>query len=359
MAKVSFNNSNQVFFASLKKAVDTYFRSQQIKKTGNFQLYLKTTILIPTALILYISLLVFRMPAPGSLVLCALLGGVLASIGFNVMHDACHGSYSSKKWVNSLLGLTLNALGGNAFFWKQKHNILHHTYTNIAGVDDDIAQSKLLRQSPAQEWIPLHQYQHLYLPLAYSLTLFMWVGMRDFDKYFKKRIHNTPIQKMAIGEHIIFWLSKLLYIVFYIVVPVLCVGWLPWLIGYITMAMVMGLVLAFVFQLAHAVEGPEFDAIGLEDKVIESEWAIHQIRTTANFAPKSKLISWMAGGLNYQIEHHLFPRISHIHYPALSKIVQEHCRKFNLPYHCFLTTGHAVASHVRIMKQLGKKPVEL
>jgi len=357
MAKVSFNNSNQAFFISLKKAVDTYFTSQQIKKTGNFKLYLKAVILIPAALTIYISLLLINMPIATSLVLCGLLGGILASIGFNVMHDACHGSYSSKKWVNTALGLTLNALGGNAFFWKQKHNILHHTYTNIAGMDDDIAQSKLLRQSQAQEWMPIHKYQHIYLPLAYSLTIFMWVGMRDFDKYFKKRIHNTPIQRMDVQEHALFWVSKILYAVFYIIIPILCVGWLPWLIGYVTMGLVMGLILAFVFQLAHAVEGPEFDAVGLEDKVIETEWAVHQIKTTANFAPKAKLISWLVGGLNFQVEHHLFPRISHIHYPALSKIVQEQCQRFNLPYHSFPSMSRAIVSHVRIMKHLGNKSV--
>jgi linoleoyl-CoA desaturase len=355
MAKVSFNNSNQAFFVSLKKSVDAYFASQQIKKTGNFNLYLKTIVLIPAAISIYVSLLLIDMPIAVSLTLCALLGGILSSIGFNVMHDACHGSYSSKKWVNNVLGLTLNALGGNAFFWKQKHNILHHTYTNIAGVDDDIAQSKLLRQSPAQEWMPIHQYQHIYLPLAYSLTIFMWVGVRDFDKYFNKKIHNTPIQKMSRSEHIIFWLSKLFYLTFYIIVPILFVGWLPWLIGYVTMGLVMGLILAFVFQLAHAVEGPEFEAVGLEDKVIENEWAIHQIKTTANFAPRNKVISWLVGGLNYQVEHHLFPRISHVHYPALSKIVQEECKKFGLPYHCFPKMTQAIVSHVRIMKELGQK----
>jgi linoleoyl-CoA desaturase len=357
MAKVSFNNSNQAFFISLRKSVDAYFTSQQIKKSGNIKLYLKTIILIPAAIAIYVSLLLIEIPAPVSLLLCVLLGSILASIGFNVMHDACHGSYSSKKWVNNTLGLTLNALGGNAFFWKQKHNILHHTYTNIAGVDDDIAQSKLLRQSPAQEWMPVHKYQHLYLPIAYSLMIFMWVGLRDFDKYFKKRIHNTPLQKMDTQEHILFWVSKLLYALFYIVVPILFVGFLPWLIGYVTMGLVMGLILAFVFQLAHAVEGPEFDAVALEDKVIETEWAVHQLKTTANFAPKDKLLTWLVGGLNFQVEHHLFPRISHIHYPALSKIVQEQCRQFNLPYHSFPTMSRAIVSHVRIMKQLGNKEV--
>ncbi|MGI8600013.1 MAG: fatty acid desaturase family protein [Chitinophagaceae bacterium] len=355
MAKVIFNNRDHVFFASLKNSVEEYFKSNNLKKTGNWKLYSKTLILIPSALIIYVSLLAFPMSAWIALPLCVLLGLIFSSIGFNVMHDACHGSYSSKKWVNNLLGLSLNALGGNAFFWKQKHNILHHTYTNIAGLDDDIAQSKLLRQSPAQEWMPIHRYQHIYLPVAYAMTIFMWVGVRDFDKYFKRKIHNTPIQKMNRQEHIIFWVSKIFYALFYVVVPIYFVGWLPWLIGFTTMGIVMGIVLAYVFQLAHAVEGPEFEAVGDDDKVIETEWAIHQIKTTANFAPRNKWISWYVGGLNYQVEHHLFPRICHVHYPELSKIVKEQCEKFQLPYHSFDTMGKAIVSHTKIMKQLGQK----
>lgn len=356
MAKVTFNNSNNLFFQSLKKETEAYFRNTGLKKTGNWKLYSKTLILIPTAISLYVSLLAFTMPVGLALVLCALLGLTISSIGFNVMHDACHGSYSSRRWVNELLGLSLNALGGNAFFWKQKHNILHHTYTNIEGADDDIAQSKLLRQSPTQEWMPIHRYQHIYLTLAYSLTLFMWVAVRDFDKYFKRRIHNTPLQPMDRKEHITFWASKVLYLLFYIVLPILVVGPLAWLIGYGVMGLVTGIVLSYVFQLAHAVEGPEFDSVGMDDKVIETEWAVHQLKTTANFAPRNKILSWFVGGLNFQVEHHLFPRISHIHYPQLSKIVQEQCRQFGLPYHCFPTMSMAVVSHVRTMKKLGQRP---
>jgi linoleoyl-CoA desaturase len=355
MPKVSFSNSNNLFFQSLKHSVEQYFNVNGLKKTGNWRLYSKTLILIPTAVCIYISLLVFQMPILLSLLLCGTLGFTLASIGFNVMHDACHGSYSSRKWVNNVLGLTLNALGGNAFFWKQKHNILHHTYTNIEGVDDDIAQSKFLRQSPTQKWMPIHKYQHLYVTIAYSLLLFMWVGINDFKKYFKRKIHNAPLQPMSRKEHVFFWISKMLYVVFYIIIPISIVGPLAWLIGYLTMGITTGIVLAYVFQLAHAVEGPEFDFVANEDKLIETEWAIHQVKTTANFAPNNKFITWFVGGLNFQIEHHLFPRISHIHYPALSKIVQQHCDTFGLPYHCFPNFKTAVLSHIRTMKQLGQK----
>lgn len=356
MSKVSFDNSKQVFFQSLKQSVDGYFRHTGYRKTGDWRLYHKAVILFPMAIGIYFSLLFVTMPGWLGLLLCALLGLVISSIGFNIMHDACHSSYSRKKWVNDLLGLSLNALGGNAFFWKQKHNILHHTYTNIAGLDDDIAQSKLLRQSPTQHWMPVHRYQHLYLPVVYSLTLIVWAMVRDYMKYFGKHINNTPIQPMNRKEHITFWVSKLFYVSVYIVIPILCVGVLPWLAGYLTMNLLAGIVLSYTFQLAHAVEGPEFDAVGMDPKRIETEWAVHQIRTTANFSMHNKVISWFVGGLNFQVEHHLFPRISHIHYPALSKIVQEQCRRFQLPYHSFPTLRQAIASHVRTMKHMGQRP---
>ena len=354
MAKISFNNHNNVFFQSLKSSVEEYFKKNNIKKTGDWRLYTKSVILIPLALGIYITLLTVNMPVLVSLVLCALLGITISGIGFNVMHDACHGSYSSKKWVNTTLGYTLNAMGGNAAFWKIKHNILHHTYTNIQGADDDIAQSRLLRQSPTQEWLPVHRYQHIYLTFVYALLIFAWVGFRDFQKYFAKKAHHAGFQKLDLTEHVIFWISKTCYALFYIIIPILSVGWLPWLIGYFTMGVVIGIVLAYVFQLAHAVEGPEFDAVGLEDKLIETEWAVHQIKTTANFSPNNKFISWYVGGLNYQIEHHLFPRISHVHYSELSKIVREKCRQFQLPYHSFPTVTKAISSHIQTMKHLGQ-----
>jgi linoleoyl-CoA desaturase len=356
-AKVTFTNNNTQFFKSLKRSVDDYFKVNGIKATGNWRLYHKALVLIPSAITVYVVLLAFSssLPVVASLALCALLGLIISAIGFNIMHDSCHGAYSSKKWVNTVLGFSLNAIGGNAFFWKQKHNVLHHTYTNIQGIDDDIAQSKLLRQSPTQDWMPIHKYQHYYLPIAYGLTIFMWAWVRDFEKYFKKKIHNTQLQPMEPREHWIFWISKILYAFFYVALPIYFVGFLPWVIGYVTMGIVLSVFIAFVFQLAHAVEGPEFCAAGLEDRVIETEWAIHQIKTTANFAPDNKLVSWVVGGLNFQVEHHLFPRISHVHYPQISKIVRAHCRQFGLPYHSFPTVTDALRSHFRTMKQFGQK----
>lgn len=356
MPKVSFNNKQNSFAQTLKQRVDDYFKNKQLKKTGNLELYTKTVVLISSALVIYVLLLTVALPVFIQVLLCAALGALLASIGFNVMHDACHGSYSQRKWVNDLLGLSLNALGGNAFIWKFKHNILHHTYTNVDGMDDDIAKSPLMRQCRSQKWVPAHRFQHIYVVLVYAISSFAWVFIMDFNKYLKQKVYTTPLQKMSTQEHLVFWLSKLLYVLFYIAIPVYLVGWGAWALGFAVMHMVMGLTLALVFQLAHVVEHTSFEATTGEQTQIENAWAEHQVRTTANFAPDNLFINWYVGGLNYQIEHHLFPRISHVHYPAISKIVQQTCKEHGLPYHSYPTMAASMVSHFRMMKALGANP---
>jgi linoleoyl-CoA desaturase len=186
----------------------------------------------------------------------------------------------------------------------------------------------------------------------------IWILFQDFEKYFKQKVHNTDLQKMKTSDHIVFWTSKLLYIFFYIVLPIWLTGWQQWLAFFISLHVGLGFTLAVVFQLAHVVEETEFTFAPLDKTThIENEWAIHQLKTTSNFSPNNKLISWFAGGLNYQIEHHLFPRISHIHYPALSKIVKLKCQEFNVPYNCIPSLNGAIQSHFRFIKSLGKKPI--
>ena len=357
MYKVTFTNRDNSFHQDLKTSVDEYFIGRQVKKTGNWNLYTKALALVPAAIGLYCLLLFVPLSLMGGILLSGLLGFVLASIGFNIMHDACHGSYSSKPWINNLMGLSLNLLGGNAFIWKFKHNIIHHTYTNIDGIDDDIAKSPAMRSCESQKWVAIHRYQHIYVLFLYAISSFLWVSMMDFNKYFKRKVHHTDLQKMDFGEHLIFWLSKLLYVLLYVIIPIHYVGVSAWALGFTCMHLMMGLTLALVFQLAHVVEDLRFVfAPGTEPQKIEEEWAIHQVQTTANFAPHNKLISWFVGGLNFQIEHHLFPKVSHVHYPAISGIVKEVCNRHEVPYHEFKTMTAAIASHFRMMKMLGRKP---
>lgn len=354
--KVTFNNKNKVFFNALKTEVDNYFKESGLKKTGNWKLYGKTMILIPSMFGLYALLMLVDMHWALSSMLWVIFGLNMTAIGFNVMHDACHGSFSTKNWVNNIFGLTNNFLGGNAFLWKLKHNIIHHTYTNIDGIDDDINNMPFMRECSTQAWKPMHRFQSSYMFVLYGFTsLFMF--FTDYIKYFSKSIYTTPLKKMETQDHIVFWSGKIFFVIFYIAVPIVLIGWKAWLVGFFISQFTLGLTLAFVFQLAHVVEHAEFDSAGYDPKRIENEWAIHQVKTTANFASKNKIVTWFVGGLNYQIEHHLFPRVSHIHYPAISNIVRDACKKFNLHYINFPTTRSAIASHVRFMHSMGKRPL--
>ncbi len=279
------------------------------------------------------------------------MGINFAAIGFNIMHDACHGSFSKKDWVNYLFGLSLNAMGGNAFLWKEKHNTLHHSYTNIDGVDEDVTAIGM-RFHFSQKWKWYYRGQFIYGPLLYGLTYAAWIFFGDFKKYFLRRIGAQEMHsKITWQEHVIFWLSKALYGGIFVALPWYIVGTERFLWGFGVMLYVTGLFLSIVFQLAHVVEGVENPAPPISD-----EWAIHEVKTTANFATRNKVISWLCGGLNFQIEHHLFPKISHVHYPKLQKLVQETCREFNLKYNEKRTFLLAIWSHLVRLYKLSLKP---
>ncbi len=251
---------------------------------------------------------------------------------------------------------SLNLLGGVSFIWKQKHNINHHSYTNVEGMDDDIDIKPFIRVHEGQKKYWFHRYQHIYGLLLYGITYFFWVFYNDFKKYFSGKIaEHTKMQKLAWWEHVVFWATKLFYVAAFIVFPIYNVGLADTIIGYVLMVVITGITISVVFQLAHIVEDMEFVNPEGKSMKIESEWAIHQLQTTSNFATKNKFICWLLGGLNFQVEHHLFPRISHIHYPALNAIVKDTCREFNITYKEFPTLRQALFSHIVYLKHIGRQ----
>lgn len=353
MQKVTFENSDSSFFTELKAKVNQYFASNNLKTSGTCQLYVKSIVLFALATTCYLSLLLLSLPAWGSLIICTFLGMLLAAIGFNVMHDGAHGSYSSKKWLNELMSYSLNLMGGNAFIWKNKHNFNHHSYTNIDGMDDDIDIEPWIRTHANQQRHWFHRYQHIYWVVLYGLTYMLWVFVNDFKKYFTRRIANVRIQKISIKEHIIFWVSKLLYISLFFVIPVFKFGVLQTLIGYTVMAFVCGFIISVIFQLAHIVKDTEFPLPNKNSNKINQTWVIHQISTTANFSTKNKVIFWLIGGLNFQVEHHIFPKISHVHYPKINELLKETCSKFNVKYIEYPNLFSALHSHVSYLRHIG------
>ncbi len=354
MSVPKFSNVPHSFHSELKRRISEYFEEVGQSTYGNYQLFLKAVILMISFVLVYTHLVFFTPNVFFSIIECIILGGVAAAIGFNVMHDGAHGSFSSNKLVNRFAAFSLNILGGNSFMWNVKHNIIHHAFTNVDGVDDDIDIQPWMRMSQTQKKYKLHKYQHIYFWLLYSLLYLFWIFVLDYQKYFKSRIGSMELKKMSLSDHLVFWGFKLFHAFLFIGLPIYMLGFTSWVIGFLIFTSFAGLVLSLVFQLAHTVEHTAFP---LPDEVtgrMENEWAVHQIKTTANFATQNKIICWLVGGLNFQIEHHLFPKISHIHYPKISKIIREACNEYGIEYIEYPKMRYAVASHVAFLKQMGR-----
>lgn len=353
MSHLKFTGNQSHFYVELKKRVNAYFEERKISTTGDYRNVVKSIILLSVFLSSYIILAFHLLPGIWSLLICVLLGFVTALIGFNIMHDGAHGSLSKKPAVNKLAALTLNMLGASSFLWNIKHNVIHHTFTNVESHDDDILNEPFFRMAENQKLRFGHRFQHLYWPLAYGLIYIAWVFFLDIKKYFNRQVAEKKEIQWKLSNHIGFWLTKICYIGMYIVLPLQYFSFSSWILGFLVYTVTTGLTISTVFQMAHTIEETDFIAVD-DSNMLPTDWATHQVKTTANFATRNKIITWLVGGLNHQVEHHLFPKISHIHYPALSYIVKDVCKKYGLPYHEQPTFRSAIKSHVRFLYKLGR-----
>lgn len=350
--------SKESFRKVLSKRINAYFKENEISSKGNTRMHLKTAGMLALYFVPYGLMLAFGTSPVFVIGMYLIMGFGMSGIGMSVMHDAIHGAYSKNKFVNKLMGATIYLISGNASTWRVQHNVLHHTFTNIEGLDEDMETSGLVRLHESQEWKPMHKFQHIYTPMVYSLLTLNWVISKDFKqllRYYKAGFgdHNTHnITK----EWVILVATKALYFSLFIVLPLLLtdVSWYWVILGFVSMHFLAGFVLSFVFQLAHMVEGVELKDIPEDGNM--DEWMEHQLQTTSNFARKNRLVNWYVGGLNFQVEHHLFPNICHIHYPKISKIVEQTAKEFNIKYREFSTVSSAVGAHMRHLKEMSKKP---
>lgn len=316
-------------------------------------MFLKTGIILFWVIASYFLLVFFSNSLIMSVVTAFALAQGLALVGLNIMHDGGHGSYSKNKTINWFMSFTLDLIGASHVLWRQKHNILHHTYTNIDEVDDDIHTYGLIRLSPHQEWRPWHRFQSLYAFPAYGFLTMSWLMFSNFREILSGRVANNKLPPTRRGEVVLFFLTKAFYLGYALVLPSFLHPISHVLITFVGVHFVLSLTLLTVFQLAHTVEGNTFPEPEVGTGVIDNEWAIHQVETTANFAGTNKLATWCIGGLNFQIEHHLFPKVCHVHYPAISAIVEETCREFSVDYTSYPTVRSAIAGHYRFLKALG------
>jgi len=353
--KIKFRKTqDNTFTATLHQRIQDYFTQNNISEKGNLLMGIKVLFFLAGFAGSY-----FLIYASGDNILYSILSWILlglftAFVGFNISHDAVHGSLSKVNFINRLLGYTFNLAGTNKYMWKLMHNVIHHTYTNIPGHDEDLEPISLIRLSTENKLKKVHRYQHYYAYFFYSLTSIAWVFKKDFDTFFRKKLGNYENKKHPLKEYIVLFASKAVYFAIFLVLPLIFAGVPVWatLVGFLAMHMIQGVTLAVVFQLAHVVEGTTFPLPDEQGDVMNN-WTIHQLNTTSNFARKSFLASWFFGGLNYQVEHHLFPHICHIHYPSLSSIVERTAKEFGISYHDQETMWDALKSHTRMLKMFG------
>lgn len=356
-SSVSFSKDHNVeFYKVLKQRVRTYFKDNEMSRFGNRTMYIKTICLLTLYLTPYFVLLFTGYSNAVQLFLWVLMGVGMAGVGLSVMHDANHGAYSKNDKMNKWMGYVIILIGGNDVNWRIQHNLLHHTYTNVTDIDEDIEIGNLMRFSPHKPRLKGHKFQHLYAWFFYSLMTMKWFTTKDFAQIKRYKAMDLLTTQNVTYKQMLWAIigSKLLYMSLFILVPIVFFSAPIWvsILGFIFMQMTAGFILSAIFQPAHVIPSSTYPMPN-DSGDIEADWAVSQLYNTANFSPKSYLFSWYVGGLNYQVEHHLFPNVCHVHYRELSKIVKATAEEFQLPYYCHGSFVNALKEHAKMLYCLG------
>lgn len=340
--------------AALVGRVDAYFEGGRKSPHGGPRLWIKTAILLAWWISSYVALTFLADTWWQVLAAATSLGFAVAGIGFNIQHDGGHGSYASRPWCNRITAWTLDLVGGSSYVWRFKHNLLHHHYTNVDGIDDDLEAGPFLRLAPEKPRYWFHRFQHLYMWPLYLFLPIKWQWHDDFRTLLAGRIGRQAIPRPRGWTLFGLLAGKMLFYGWAVVLP-LTLHPVGIVLGvYAFVCLIAGVTLATVFQLAHCVEEAEFDSPPEAGERLPRPWAEHQLATTVDFCPGNRFLSWYLGGLNFQVEHHLFPKISHVHYPAIERIVREVCSDRGVRHRSHATLAGALASHLRHMKKMGR-----
>lgn len=341
------------FTNAVRERVSEHLKAQRKPERDLWQMYVKSMFIIGLAIFSYM-MLVFHSE---TLWEAAIWGFLLAQghimIGFDVMHDAGHKGFSNNQKVNWFMSHMLDAVGGSQWLWNQKHNILHHTFTNIEELDDDIHSGSVLRLSPVQEYKWWHRFQNWYALPLYSLLSLYWILFTDFKEFLQGKVGDYKLPTPKRADKIMFWGGKLFYFSYALVLPLFFHPAAHVLLAFLGVQLVLGFTLSLVFQLAHIVDNADFPEPA-KNGAMADEWTVHQMKTTVNFARTNRVVNFYVGGLNFQAEHHLFSRICHLHYPDISNVVKKTCEEYDVPYKEFPTMRSAVASHLRHLKEMGR-----
>lgn len=351
--RLKFSDDRQ-FQVALRSRVDAFFKASNRKQRDNWQIYLKTLIILGLFVASYILLVFVSSNVWIGIVLAIVLGFSMAGIGFDIQHDAGHGAFSNRPWVNKFMAFSLDIVGGSSYVWHFKHAVIHHTYVNITGWDTDINLGSLARVTPHQRRLPFHRWQHFYLWPLYGFLATKWQFFDDFQYIITGKLGSHHIVRPKGFKLAAFITGKVIFFSWAILVPLLFHPFPVVLFFYGITVLVLGTTLSVVFLLPHLVGQAEFPLPKKDSLAMESSWAEHQARVTLDYAQKNMVATWFLGGLNYHLEHHLFPTICHVNYPAIAHIVKQTCSDFNVPYGVHGTFLAGLASHYRWLQEMGR-----
>lgn len=360
MATVSFEADKSGFSDALKVRVSAHFKDREISTKATWRGWIKAWFFILGSVACYVALVFGSWPLPVLLGLCVLMAIFIAGVGFNVMHDAVHGNFGKKKWVNSLMSYSMELFGASSDMYRIKHATMHHTYTNVANEDPDIYESPIIRMAPHQRHMWIHRFQPIYATFLYGLLCFAWIYHGDFDRAYRKRVCSLKMKPLTGGDYFKLFFFKGWHFFAGLILPTFFNPFLSVLACYVLVMVITGVILSIVFQLAHIHERALHP---LPDSVtgrISGGWERHQLLTSADFATRNRFVCFYLGGLNFQAIHHLYAGIHHDHYPAIQPIIVKTCEEFGVPYVEFRSVTAAVVSHYRELYRLRlPNPVEV
>lgn len=347
------------FTKTLARRVDDYFHERGISRHANAHMIFKTILWLSLFVAAWVWLMTGRFTSVGIAGVYVILGFSQLFANFNIAHDANHGAYSSSRRVNRIVGCVFDLNGASSYLWRLLHNDAHHAFVNIRGADTTLLSGNLFRFTPHDRRRPYHRFQHLYAPLLYCLSTLDWVLTKDFRWLFHERFGNHRIAKHPAGELVLLFGGKVLYFTYMLVLPLLYVD-VPWyaiVTGFVVMHLLLGFTIALIFQPNHFNEHaayPDADAGGR----IANNAMRHIFDTTSDYARTDPFTTWILGGLNLHVIHHMFSGICHVHYPALTKIVMQTAEEYGLRYRENKTLTGAFLAHLRWLKVLGTTDTE-
>jgi linoleoyl-CoA desaturase len=353
LMKLQFNENNS-FKDEVQRRVDEYFRKTGRSTKGNLTMFVKTALILVSYAALYVLLVFFAREPWQAVVLSVLIGFAIAGIGFDIQHDGGHNAYSKHQWINKIMAMTMDMIGGSSYIWKWKHVVFHHRFVNITGYDPDIELMGYGRLSPHIKYKRIYRFQNFYIWALYGILVLKWHLFDDFYALIRGKLagHNIPRPK---GRDLLLFIGgKIVFISLAFAIPMLFHPVLNVLFCYLIAVFELGMLMSVIFQLPHCVEESNYPLPNKETGRMDNPWFIHQLSVTLDFERKNPILTWLLGGLNFHKEHHLLPIICHVHYPAISGIIEQTCSEYNIPYREHKSFGSAVASHYRWIRRMGR-----